>query len=86
MDVSTITSRFNGKLTGLLKTKYFNAFSKVKQSFSKSIPDLQNWKCHFQWHISGAGGPNGPLSYTQYLKDLRSLRHTGLSIGLVFLY
>jgi len=48
MDVSTITSRFNGKLTGLLKTKYFNAFSKVKQSFSKSIPDLQNWKCHFQ--------------------------------------
>jgi hypothetical protein len=86
VDVSTITSRFNGNLTGLLKRKYFKAYSQVNASFSESIPDLQNWKCQFKWHISGAAGPNGPLSYTQYLNDLRSLRNTGLFIGLFFLF
>jgi hypothetical protein len=69
-----------------LSWKYWKIWSQVNKSFSNEVPSLQNWKCSFKWHISGAAGPNGSLSYTRYLDDLRSLSWSGLGIGLVFLF
>lgn len=86
VDTSTITGGFEGRLTGLMKIKYFKAVSQVNKSFRKDIESFQNWKPKFKWHISGAGGPNGTLSYTRYLEDLRSLSGSSLSIGLIILF
>lgn len=36
--------------------------------------------------MSGASGPNGTLGYTRYLDDLRSLRYSGLGLGLFILF
>jgi hypothetical protein len=84
VDVSTITSRFKGRLTGLLKFKYLRNLKHVNKSF-RSLVD-QNWNATFRWHISGSSGPNGELSYTQYLNDLRSLSNSWLLIGVVTLF
>jgi hypothetical protein len=85
VDVSTITGRFEGRLRGLLKWKYFSNFSHVNKSFRSRKSD-QNWTSTFKWHISGSGGPNGLLAYTQYLNDLRCLSHSWLSVGLLILF
>lgn len=81
-DTTTITSSFNGRLIGLFKIKYLKSLKTVKQSFS-SMKIEQNWSAKWKWHISGSGGPNGPLSYTQYLNDLRSLSNTRIGWYLV---
>lgn len=87
VDISTITSRFEGNLTGLFRLKYLLALKHVNKSFrSKSFSLDQNWTATFKWHVSGASGPNGPVSYTQYLNDLRSLSYTRLMIGIVILF
>jgi hypothetical protein len=78
VDVSTITGRFEGKLTGLFKWKYLSTLSYVNKSF-RSID--QNWNAKWKWHISGASGPNGSLAYTQYLNDLRCLNDSWLLVG-----
>jgi hypothetical protein len=85
VDVSTITGRFKGRLTGLLKWKYFSSLSYVNKSFSSSSED-QNWSAKWKWHISGSAGPNGALSYTQYLNDLRCLSDSWLLVGLLILF
>lgn len=86
VDVSTITSGFSGRLSGLLKWKYLSTLGIVKKSFTSMNFVEENWSATWKWHISGSSGPNGPLSYTQYLNDLRSLSHSWLLIGLVFLF
>ena len=48
IDASTITSRFKGNLIGLLKIKYFKAFSQVKKSFLNSVPPIIDWECQFK--------------------------------------
>lgn len=83
VDISTVIGGFEGRLTGLLKWKYFTAWSKTNTSF-RSVID-QNWSATFKWHISGASGPNGRLGYTQYLNDLRALSNSRLLIGLFIL-
>jgi len=86
VDVSTITSRFKGKLMSLFRFEYLNAISHVNKSFSNSIEPLQNWSPSFKWHVSGASGPNGLLAYSQYLKDLCSLSQDRLAFGLLILF
>jgi len=85
VDITTIESSFEGRLKGLLKWKYFKGILSVKKSFSKAIPPIQNWSAKFKWHISGSHGPNGSVSYTQYLDDLRALSHSWLTVGLTIL-
>lgn len=84
VDVSTITSRFKGRLTGLFRLKYLLSLKQVNRSF-RSVVD-QNWSATFKWHISGSGGPNGQLAYTQYLNDLRSLSTSWLLVGQSILF
>jgi hypothetical protein len=86
VDASTITSGFKGSLISIFKETNLKIFSQVNKSFSRDIIPLENWNATFKWHISGASSPNGTLSYTQYLNDLRSLRYTGLSVGLFTLF
>lgn len=87
VDVSTITGSFEGSLRGLLKWKYLSTLRIVKKSFSDAVKAAdQNWSATWKWHISGSGGPNGPVSYTQYLNDLRSLSNSELGLGCIALF
>lgn len=47
-DISTITSGFKGKLTGLCKLKYYKAWSQVNKSFRRDVLPLQNWVSSFR--------------------------------------
>jgi len=80
-DTTTITSGFKGRLSGLLKIKYLSSLLRVIQSFRQEID--QNWSVTWKWHISGSSGPNGPLSYTRYLDDLRALHREWLGVYIV---
>lgn len=84
VDVSTITGRFSGRLTGLLRFDYLSSLVTTKQSFRSCID--QNWSATWKWHISGASGPLGPLAYTRYLDDLRNVGNSSLGLGLLTLF
>lgn len=83
-DTSTITDSFKGSLLGLI----FNMRSlyHASKSFSRRLKSpLENWTCHWKWHISAAAGPNGTVAYTRFLHDLYASRKEGVLIKSLFL-
>jgi hypothetical protein len=83
-DTDTITSEFKGRLTGLLDWNILKSLKPTKQSFSQAID--KNWSATWKWHISGASGPNGSVSYTRYLDDLYALSNSRVGIYVAILY
>lgn len=69
-DTSTITDAFIGTMWGCLI--HIQQLYYASQFFSSAFV-AEVWSFDFKFHISGKGGPSGPVAYKQYPKDLYAL-------------